>query len=143
MRMLPRRDFTRASGRAMMGLAERPKVRRSRCPSRQPTSTSPQPGGPAAPRRVIAEWEYRTAYIETFQVRLPAGLHERLREWAKQERNCRGISASRSLRRRSAAAAEPPDSVPGFTPPPTISRMPACRRATPFGGADHLRGSVR
>ncbi len=46
----------------------------------------PAPGCPASPRRVIAEWEYRTAYIETFQVRLPTGLHERLREWAERER---------------------------------------------------------
>ena len=47
----------------------------------------PEPGCPAAPRRVIAEWEYKTAYIETFQVRISASLHERLCEWAKQERN--------------------------------------------------------
>ena len=76
----------------------------------------PEPGCPAAPRRVIAQWEYKTAYIEAFQVRIPARLHERLCEWAKQERNCRELSASRFLRRRSAAA-EPSDSVPGFTPP--------------------------
>jgi predicted HicB family RNase H-like nuclease len=35
---------------------------------------------------VVADWEYRTAYIETFQIRIPARLHERLGEWAKQER---------------------------------------------------------
>jgi hypothetical protein len=41
---------------------------------------------PAAPCRVVADSEYRTAYIETFQIRIPARLHERLCEWAKQER---------------------------------------------------------
>jgi hypothetical protein len=40
---------------------------------------------PAAPRRVVADCEYKTAYIPTFQVRLPAGLHDRLCEWARQE----------------------------------------------------------
>ena len=46
----------------------------------------PEPDRPAAPRRVVPDWEYRTAYIETFQVRIPAGLHNRLCEWARQER---------------------------------------------------------
>ncbi len=45
----------------------------------------PEPVGPAVPRRVVSDWEYRTSYIELFQVRIPAGLHERLREWAEQE----------------------------------------------------------
>jgi predicted HicB family RNase H-like nuclease len=35
---------------------------------------------------VIPDWEYRTAYIELFQVRMPSGLHKRLCEWAEQER---------------------------------------------------------
>ena len=46
----------------------------------------PEQGRPAVPRRVVTDWEYRTAYIPTLQVRIPAGLHERLSEWAKQER---------------------------------------------------------
>jgi hypothetical protein len=46
----------------------------------------PEPSSPAAPRRVVADWEYQTAYIPTFQVRITAGLHDRLCEWAKQER---------------------------------------------------------
>ena len=46
----------------------------------------PEPVRPAAPRRVVADWEYKTAYIPTFQVRIPAGLHDRLCEWARQER---------------------------------------------------------
>jgi hypothetical protein len=33
---------------------------------------------------VVADWEYQTAYIPTFQVRITAGLHDRLCEWAKQ-----------------------------------------------------------
>ena len=54
--------------------------------SEPPTEVNePAPDRPAASRRVIPEWEYRTAYIETFQVRIAAGLHERLCEWAKQE----------------------------------------------------------
>ncbi len=46
----------------------------------------PEPVCPAAPRRVVADWEYKTAYIPTFQVRIPAGLHDRLCDWARQER---------------------------------------------------------
>ena len=46
----------------------------------------PEPGCPAAPRRVVADWEYRTAYLEFFQVRIRAELHDRLCEWARQER---------------------------------------------------------
>jgi hypothetical protein len=46
----------------------------------------PEPDRPAAPRRVVADWEYRTTYIPDFQLRLPPGLYERLRERAKRER---------------------------------------------------------
>ena len=47
----------------------------------------PEPVRPAVPRRVVPDWEYETAYIYNgFQMRIPAGLHDRLCEWAKQER---------------------------------------------------------
>ena len=46
----------------------------------------PEPGRPAAQRRVVADWEYKTAYIPTFLVRMPAGLHDRLCAWARKER---------------------------------------------------------
>jgi hypothetical protein len=46
----------------------------------------PEQRFPATPRRVVADWEYKTAYIPGFQVRITAGLHNRLCEWAKQER---------------------------------------------------------
>jgi hypothetical protein len=54
----------------------------------EPSADLNQPDSvyPAAPRRVVADWEYRTAYIQEFQVRLPAGLHDRLSDRAKQER---------------------------------------------------------
>jgi hypothetical protein len=55
-------------------------------PEPQADLNQPDQNRPAAPRRVVADWEYKTAYIPTFQVRLPAGLHVRLCEWAKQER---------------------------------------------------------
>jgi hypothetical protein len=45
---------------------------------------------PAVPRRVVVDWEYQITYIPTFQVRIPAGLHDRLSEWAKQERKPQG-----------------------------------------------------
>ena len=45
----------------------------------------PEPVRSAAPRRDVADWEYRTAYIQHFQVRMPVGLHDRLCRWAKQE----------------------------------------------------------
>jgi hypothetical protein len=46
----------------------------------------PEQRSPAAARRVVADWEYKTAYIPTFQVRITTGLHDRLCEWAKQKR---------------------------------------------------------
>jgi hypothetical protein len=46
----------------------------------------PEQGRPAVPRRVVAAGEYRTASIPTFRVRIPAGLHDRLAEWAKRQR---------------------------------------------------------
>ena len=53
----------------------------------EPQANPDQPGpvGPAAPRREVADWEYRTAYIQRFQVRMPVALHDRLCQWAKQE----------------------------------------------------------
>jgi hypothetical protein len=45
----------------------------------------PEHGRPAPPRRAVADWEYQTAYIPTFLVRITAGLHNRLCEWANQE----------------------------------------------------------
>ncbi len=45
----------------------------------------PEPVRLATPRRVVADWEYRTSYVPTFQVRLSADLHERLCQWARQE----------------------------------------------------------
>ena len=77
--------------------------------SEPPTEVNqPAPDRPAASRRVIPEWEYRTAYIETFQVRIPAGLHERLCEWAKLEGKlprdlCIEILEAAVLRRGSAS----------------------------------------
>ena len=44
----------------------------------------PESVPPAAPRRVVASWEYSTAYIQHFQVRVPAGLNDRLCQWARQ-----------------------------------------------------------
>ncbi len=41
---------------------------------------------PAAPRRDVPDWEYRTAYINYFQVRLPVELYGRLRGWAERDR---------------------------------------------------------
>jgi hypothetical protein len=46
----------------------------------------PEQRCPTAPRRVVADWEYQTAYIPTFQVRITAELNDRLCEWAKQAR---------------------------------------------------------
>ncbi len=45
----------------------------------------PESDSPTAPQRVIADWEYRTAYLQFFQVRMPAELHNRLCEWAREE----------------------------------------------------------
>ena len=40
---------------------------------------------PVAARREVADWEYRTAYLQFFQVRIPERLHIRLSQWAEQE----------------------------------------------------------
>jgi predicted HicB family RNase H-like nuclease len=50
----------------------------------------PEQRSSETPRRVVSDWEYKTAYIQTFQVRITAGLHNRLCEWAKQERKSPG-----------------------------------------------------
>jgi hypothetical protein len=55
-------------------------------PESQADRDQPERCGPAAPRRVVADWEYETAYIPTLQVRITAGSHNQLCEWAKQER---------------------------------------------------------
>jgi hypothetical protein len=46
----------------------------------------PEQGRPQPPRRAVAPWEYRTAYIESFQLRLPDALYQRLRSRAQRER---------------------------------------------------------
>ena len=46
----------------------------------------PEPVQPVAPRRVVADWEYKTAYDQGFQVRVTPALHERLCQWAKRDR---------------------------------------------------------
>jgi hypothetical protein len=79
-----RRHFTRASGQVM--LDPRPESQEVTMPEHPADLNQPEPIRPAAPRRVVPECEYRTSYVEFFQVRLPAGLHDRLCEWATQER---------------------------------------------------------
>ena len=79
-----RRHFNRASGQAMID--PEPEGQEVTMPEPPADLNQPEPVRPAAPRRVVADWEYKTAYIPTFQVRIPAGLHDRLCEWARQER---------------------------------------------------------
>ena len=80
----PRRHFTLVTGQAIMGLrCSGPG--RSPCPNRNPRTTGPDRLVLKPRRRVIPDWEYRTAYVEQFQVRVPSALHDRLREWAEQE----------------------------------------------------------
>ena len=43
------------------------------------------PAHPDRPRRVVADWEYRTAYDCFFQIRMHSALHDRLCRWARQE----------------------------------------------------------
>jgi len=45
----------------------------------------PEDGRPAPAGRAVADWEYKTASIPTFVVRIPARLYNRLCEWANQE----------------------------------------------------------
>jgi hypothetical protein len=59
-------------------------------PDRPADLNQPEQRCSEIPRRVVADWEYKTAYIPTFQVRITAGLHDRLCEWAKQERKSPG-----------------------------------------------------
>ena len=57
------------------------------------SQTHPHPSEPirlAATRREVADSEYRTAYLPSFMVRLPAGLHERLCQRARQEHKSLG-----------------------------------------------------
>jgi hypothetical protein len=43
------------------------------------------PAPPSPPRRPIAEWEYRTAYLWHHQVRMRGALHARLLDRARDE----------------------------------------------------------
>ena len=62
----------------------------------QPTDLNqPEQRCPTAPRRSVADWEYQTAYIPTFQVRMTAELHNRLGECAKRERKPQGAPPHR------------------------------------------------
>lgn len=45
----------------------------------------PDPARPPVQRRVVPDREYKTAYCDFFQCRLPAGLHERLNGWAARQ----------------------------------------------------------
>ncbi len=58
-------------------------------PSAKPNQ--PEHSGPIAPRRLVADWEYQTAYIPTFQVRTTPELHSRLCERARQEGKPLGV----------------------------------------------------
>jgi hypothetical protein len=71
-------------------LAQTPKVRSLAMPDPPADLNEPKQGCSEPPRRVVADWEYKTAYIPGFQVRFTAGLHNRLCEWAKQERKSPG-----------------------------------------------------
>ncbi len=41
---------------------------------------------PDTPRRIVSDWEYQTAYVQFFQIRVPTALHTRLCEAAQQRR---------------------------------------------------------
>jgi hypothetical protein len=41
--------------------------------------------GPIVPPRIVEDWEYKTAYIPTFQLRISSELNDRLSEWAAEE----------------------------------------------------------
>jgi hypothetical protein len=66
-------------------MADEPEGQEVTMPEPPADLSQPEPARPGAQRRVVTDWEYRTSYIQYFQVRLPAGLHDRLCEWAKQE----------------------------------------------------------
>jgi hypothetical protein len=46
---------------------------------------APEPAPPAPSRRVVEDWEYRTAYLWSLQVRMRPDLHARLVDWARRE----------------------------------------------------------
>ncbi len=51
----------------------------------------PEVAGPIARCRIVADWEYKTAYIPTFQVRITPDVHDRLSEWAKRDSKPLGV----------------------------------------------------
>jgi hypothetical protein len=54
-------------------------------PERSADFDDPEQRGPISPLRVVAEWEYKTAYIPTFQIRFSLEMKDRLSDWARQE----------------------------------------------------------
>jgi hypothetical protein len=94
-------------------------------------SNEPEQCCPAPPRRVVADWEYRTAYIPTFQVRITAGLHDRLCEWAKQARGSNGTGNWNETPR--------PEAEVSGRPP----REGLLREEAPVGGGEGRRPNRR
>ena len=45
----------------------------------------PDPARPPVQRRVVPDWEYKTAYYDFFQCRLPVPLQDRLNGWAARQ----------------------------------------------------------
>lgn len=45
----------------------------------------PDPTHSPEPRREVPDWEYKTAYVHSLQVRIPAQLHLRLEAWAARQ----------------------------------------------------------
>ena len=44
------------------------------------------PDAPESPRRVVPDSEYRTSYVEPFQLRLPPPMYDQLCERARRDR---------------------------------------------------------
>ena len=51
----------------------------------EPDRDWPEAARRGTSRREVADWEYRTVYLQHFQVRFSVGLHNRLSRWAKRE----------------------------------------------------------
>lgn len=51
-------------------------------PQADPVPPDPMP---SPPRRLVPEYDYRTAYIQRFLIRMPQPLHDNLSDWASRE----------------------------------------------------------
>ena len=75
---------------------------------------------PFVPRPEVADWEYRTAYVQFFQVRSPARLHIGLSQRAKEEQKALDVLIIEILERAVSRRDQTLGNIPESPRPSTL-----------------------